>query len=124
MSQAFEQIHQTNIEINKQQNKRIEFNNNQHRLSTQVSELRSQRSEIPRNTNVQKQRSEPPLTLYKQLTCMSIKDEAQMKSTNSNGIVPTAIKPFDGTDPGYTDEEYLNIITAAMIFSNGIEPVK
>ena len=46
-----------------------------------------------------------------------------MEPTSSNGSVPTTIKPFDGTDPGYTVEECLNSIIAAMIFSNGIEPV-
>ena len=54
---------------------------------------------------------------------MSINDELQPEISSSNGSVPTKIKPFDGTDIGYTVEEYLNIIIAAMISSNGIEPV-
>ena len=54
---------------------------------------------------------------------MSINEEPQKETLSSNGSVPTTIKPFDGTDPGYTVEEYLISIIAAMIFSNGIEPV-
>ena len=55
---------------------------------------------------------------------MSINEEPQTETSSLNGSVPTTIKPFDGTDPGYTFEEYLNSIIAAMIFSNGIEPLK
>ena len=54
---------------------------------------------------------------------MSIKEEPQLETLNSNGSVPTTIKPFDGVDHGYTAEENLNSIIAAMIFSNGMEPV-
>ena len=54
---------------------------------------------------------------------MSINEEPQIETLSSNWSVPTTIKPFDGTDPGYTVEEYLNSIIAAMIFSNGIETV-
>ena len=54
---------------------------------------------------------------------MSINEEQQIENLNSNGSVPTTIKPFNGTDPGYTVKEYLNSVIAAMIFSNGIEPV-
>ena len=54
---------------------------------------------------------------------MSIKEETPVESANSNGSVPIKIKPIDGTGPGYTVEEYLNSINAAMIFTNGIEPV-
>ena len=66
---------------------------------------------------------EPPLPFYKQLTSMSINEEPQIEQSISSGSVPTTIRPFDGTDPAYTVEEYLNSIVAAMIFSNGIEPV-
>ena len=55
---------------------------------------------------------------------MSINDEPQIEQTIGSGSVPTTIKPFDGTDPAYTVEEYLNSIVAAMIFSSGKEPVK
>ena len=54
---------------------------------------------------------------------MSINKEPQIETPNSKGSVPTTIKPFDSTDPGYTVEEYLNSFFAAIIFSNGIEPV-
>ena len=66
---------------------------------------------------------EPPLPFYKQLTSMSINEEPQIEQSISSGSVPTTIRPFDGTDPAYTVEEYLNSIVAAMIFSSGIEPV-
>ena len=56
---------------------------------------------------------------------MSINEEPQLEQQNvSNGSVPKTIRPFDGTDPAYTVEVYLNTIVAAMIFSSGIEPVK
>ena len=54
---------------------------------------------------------------------MSINGEPQIEQNISSGSVPTTIRPFDGTDPAYTVEEYLNSIVAAMIFSSGIEPV-
>ena len=54
---------------------------------------------------------------------MSINEEPQIEQNISTGSVPTTIRPFDGTDPAYTVEEYLNSIVAAMIFSSGIEPV-
>ena len=54
---------------------------------------------------------------------MSINEEPQIEQSISSGSVPTTIRPFDGTDPAYTVEEYLNSIVAAMIFSSGIEPV-
>ena len=66
---------------------------------------------------------EPPLSFYKQLTSMSINEDPQIEQNISSGSVPTTIRPFDGTDPAYTVEEYLNSIVAAMIFSSGIEPV-
>ena len=66
---------------------------------------------------------EPPLPFYKQLTSMSINEDPQIEQNISSGSVPTTIRPFDGTDPAYTVEEYLNSIVAAMIFSSGIEPV-
>ena len=54
---------------------------------------------------------------------MSIHEKPQIEQNISSGSVPTTIRPFDGTDPAYTVEEYLNSIVAAMIFSSGIEPV-
>ena len=54
---------------------------------------------------------------------MSINEEPQIEQNISSGSGPTTIRPFDGTDPAYTVEEYLNSIVAARIFSSGIEPV-
>ena len=54
------------------------------------------------------------------------KDQVQAQNHyngNNSGSVPTTIRPFDGTDPAYTVEEYLNSIVAAMVFSSGKEPV-
>ena len=65
--------------------------------------------------------TEPPLPFYKQLTSMSINEEPQLEQSITSGS--TTIRPFDGTDPAYTVEEYLNSIVAAIIFSSGIEPV-
>ena len=92
-------------------------------INTQVAEFRPQCFETQNNDSQNNSITEPPLPFYKQLTSMSINEEPQIETSSSNGSVPTTIKPFDGTDPGYTVEEYLNSIIAAMIFSNGIEPV-
>ena len=54
---------------------------------------------------------------------MSIHEEPQIEQNITSGSVPTTKRPFDGTDPAYTVEEYLNSIVLAMIFSSGIKPV-
>ena len=54
---------------------------------------------------------------------MSINEEPQIEQNTSSGSVPTTIRPFDGTDPAYTVEEYLNSLVAAMKFCNGIDTV-
>ena len=54
---------------------------------------------------------------------MSINEEPQIGQNISSVSVPTTIRPFDGTDPAYTAEEYLSSIVAALIFSMGTEPV-
>ena len=54
---------------------------------------------------------------------MSINEEPQLEQSIRSGSVPTTIRPFDGTDPTYTVEEYLNSFVAAIIFSSGIESV-
>ena len=120
MNETFEQIQQAIIEFNTQQNQRTRFND-PHRRNTQIPEFRPQRSETQNNDTQNKSVTEPPLPFYKHLTSMSINEQLQPETSSSN--VPTTIKPFDGTDPGYTVEEYLNSIIAAMMFSNGIEPV-
>ena len=120
LNEAYDQIQQTIIELNTQHNQRNALNT-QNRRRTEIYDQRQQQSE---NTEIQNNSvSEPPLSFYKQLTSMSINEEPQIDTLSSNGSVPTTIKPFDGTDPGYTVEEYLNSIIAAMIFSNFIEPV-
>ena len=92
--------------------KTIDHNQNSTRISNSITTEE-------RETTV----TEPPLPFYKQLTSMSIHEEPQIEQNNSSGSVPTTMRPFDGTDPAYTVEEYLNSIVAAMIFSSGIEPV-
>ena len=120
LNEAYDQIQQTIIEFNAQQNQRNAINT-QNRRTTEINDQRQQQSE---NNEIQNNSiTEPPLPFYKQLTSMSINEKPQIERLSSNGSVPTTIKPFDGTDPGYTVEEYLNSIIAAMIFSNGIEPV-
>ena len=54
---------------------------------------------------------------------MSINEEPQIEQNISSGSVPRTIRPFDGTDPANTVEEYFNSIVAAMIFISSIEPV-
>ena len=120
LNEAYDQIQQTIIKFNTQQSQRNTITT-QNRRRTEINDQRQQQSE---NTNIQNNSiTEPPLPFYKQLTSMSINEEPQKETLNSNGSLPTTIKPFDGTNPGYTVEEYLDSIIAAMIFSNGIERV-
>ena len=103
-------IHHNNMHHNNNQNNRQQENRTK-RTNSIITE--------DRETTV----TEPPLPFYKQLTSMSINEEPQIEQNISSGSVPTTIRPFDGTDPAYIVEEYLNSIVAAMIFSSGIEPV-
>ena len=120
LNEVYDQIQQTIIEFSTQQNQRNAINT-QNRRRTEINDQRQQQSE---NTKIQNNSvTDPLLPFYKQLTSISINEEPQIETLSSNGSVPTTIIPFDGTDPGYTAEEYLNSIIAAMIFSNGIEPV-
>ena len=118
-------INDINIQYNtRTENRNVEDNN----IQNNRHEIRSRRSTpSTTNSNTIEERettvTEPPLPLYKQLTPMSINEEPQIEQNISSGSVPTTIRPFDGTDPAYTVEEYLNSIVAAMIFSSGIEPV-
>ena len=115
LNEAYDQIKQTITEFNTQHNQRNETNAQNRRKTerTEISDNRQQRSE---NTEIQNNSiTEPPLPFYEQLTSMSINEEPQIETSSSNGSVPT-IKPFDGTDPGYTVEQYLNSIIAALIF--------
>ena len=110
--------------------------NRQNNLSTETRKLENNNIQNNRHPEDQTRRTksitteerettvtEPPLPFYKQLTSMSINEEPQIEQNISSGSVPTTIRPFDGTNPAYTVEEYLNSIVAAMIISSGIEPV-
>ena len=135
----FEKIDKTLDNINRQTNFRIEneqlFNNrnideigndniqNNNRQHNRYHENRNRRTNSTATEERETTVVEPPLPFYKQLTSMSINEEPQIEQSVSSGSVPTTIRPFDGTDPAYTVEEYLNSIVAAMIFSSGIEPV-
>ena len=118
-------INDINIQYNtRTENRNVENNNiqnNRHEIRTR----RSTPSTTNSNTTEERETTvtEPPLPFYKQLTSMSINEEPQIEQNISSGSVPMTIRPFDGTDPAYTVEEYLNSIVAAMIFSSGIEPV-
>ena len=118
-------INDINIQYNtRTENRNVENNNirnNRHEIRTR----RSTPSTTNSNTTEERETTvtEPPLPFYKQQTLMSINEEPQTEQNISSGSVPTTIRPFDGTDPAYTVEEYLNSIVAAMIFSSSIEPV-
>ena len=118
-------INDINIQYNtRTENRNVENNNiqnNRHEIRTR----RSTPSTTNSNTTEDRETTvtERPLPFYKQLTSMSINEEPQIEQNISSGSVPTTIRPFDGTDPAYTVEDYLNSIVAAMMFSSGIEPV-
>ena len=133
---VFDKLERKLDNINKENNLRSEKGNSNHdrnsNNSIQTNKIQNNRQQENRtrisNSIATEEREttvvEPPLTFYKQLTSMSIHEEPQREQNISSGSVPTTIRPFDGTDPAYTVEEYLNSIVAAMIFSSGIEPVK
>ena len=114
----FNRFEKTINDINKQyntgtENRNVEDNNipnNRHKIRTR----RSNPSTTNSNTTEERETTvtEPPLPFYKQLTSMSINEEPQIEQNISSGSVPTTIRPFGGTDPAYTVEEYLNSIVA------------
>ena len=110
----------TNRNIDNTTNENIQINNRQY---NRQQENRNRRTNSITTEERETTVVEPPLPFYKQLTSMSINEEPQIEQSISSSSVPTTIRPFDGTDPAYTVEEYLNSIVAAMIFSSGIEPV-
>ena len=110
----------TNRNIDNIANENIQNNNRQH---NRLQENRNRRTNSITTEERETTVVEPLLPFYKQLTSMSINEEPQIEQSISSGSVPTTIRPFDGTDPACTVEEYLNSIVAAMIFSSGIEPV-
>ena len=118
LNEAYDQIQQTIIEFSTQQNQRNETNE-QHRPRTELNASRPPPSERTNITDNRPQRTENTeiqnnsvmelhLPFYKQLNSMSIKEKTQTAVSSSNGSVPTTLKRFDGTDQGYTVEEYLN----------------
>ena len=128
LQSMFNRFERTINDINIQYNTRTENRNVEDNKIQNRHEIRTRRSTpstINSNTTEERETTvtEPPLPFYKQLTSMSINEEPQIEQNISSGSVPTTIRPFDGTDPAYTVEEYLNSIVAAMIFSSGIEPV-
>ena len=133
---VFEKLERTLDNINRQNNLRSENGNPNNDRNSNTNIIQNTNSQNNRQQENRTRRSnsitteerettvtEPPLPFYKQLTSMSIHEEPQIEQNISSGSVPTTIRPFDGTDPAYTVEEYLNSIIAAMIFSSGIEAV-
>ena len=133
---VFDKLERTLDNINRQNNLRSENGNlsngrNTNTNNTQITNTQNNRQQENRTrrsnsiTTEEKETTvtEHPLPFYKQLTSMSIHEEPQIEQNISSRSVPTTIRPFDGTDPAYTVEEYLNSIVAAKIFSSGIEPV-
>ena len=113
--QLFTNRNKDNIANENVQNNNRQYNRQQENRNRRTNSITTEE----RETTV----VEPPLPFYKQLTSMSINEEPQIEQSISSGSAPTTIRPFDGTEPAYTVEEYLNSIVAAMIFSSGIEPV-
>ena len=129
LDKILENIQRQNIfrtETENIQNNRNIDNNNMHHNNNQNNRQQENRTRRTNSITTEERETtitEPPLPFYKQLTSMSINEEPQIEKNFSSGSVPTTIRPFDGTDPAYTVDEYLNSIVAAMIFSSGIEPV-
>ena len=135
LEMVFDKLERTLNNNNRQNNFRSENGNsindrnlnNNNIQNTNIQNNRQQENRTRRSNSITTEEREttvvePPLPFYKQLTSMSILEEPQIEQTISSGSVPTTIRPFDGTDPAYTVEEYLNSIVAAIIFSSGIEP--
>ena len=133
---VFDKLERTLDNINRHNNFRSENgnsnndrnSNNNNIQNTNIQNNRQQENRTGRSNSITTEEketivTEPPLPFYKQFTSMSIHEEPQIEQNISSGSVPTTIRPFVGTDPAYTIEEYLNSIVAAMIFSSGIEPV-
>ena len=121
----FNRLERTIDDINRQNIHRTENRNteNNNKQNNRQQENRTRRNKSITTDEKEKKVVEPPLPFYKQLTSMSINEEPQIEQNISSGSVPTKVRPFDGTNPANTVEEYLNSIVAAMMFSSGIEPV-
>ena len=136
LEMVFDRLDRTLDNIQRQNNFRIENGNSNNNRTNGNDNIQNNNVQNNRQHEIRTRRTisitteerettvaEPPLPFYKQLTSMSINEEPQLEQNISSGSVPTTIRPFDGTDPAYTVEEYLSSIVAAMIFSGGIEPV-
>ena len=120
----FNRLEKTLNDINRQNSLGIENKNSENNIQNKrQTETQPQRNNSITNEERDTTVTEPQLPFYKQLKSVSINEEPQIEQNMSSGSVPATIRPFDGTDPAYTVEEYLNSIVAAMIFSSGIEPV-
>ena len=125
MEIMFNRLEGTIDDINRQINPRTENRNTD---KNNIQNNRQQENHTRRTNSITTEETgttvvEPPLPFYKKLTSMRINEKPQIEQNIRSGSVPTTIRPFDGTDPAYTVEEYLNSIVAAMIFISGIEPV-
>ena len=133
LEMVFDKLERTLDNINRQNNLRSENgnsnndrnSNNNNIQNTNIQNNGPQENGTRRSNSITTEEretkvTETPLPFYKQLTSMSIHEEPQIEQNISSGSVPTTIRPFDGTDPAYTVEEYLNSIVTVMIFSSGI----
>ena len=112
MEMMFNRLEKTIDDINGQNNPRTE---NRNRENNNIQNNRQQENRTRRTNSITTEKREttvvePPLPFYKQLTSMSINQEPQIEQNISSGSVPTTIRPFNGTEPAYTFEEYLNSI--------------
>ena len=112
MEMMFNRLEKTIDDINGQNNPRTE---NRNRENNNIQNNRQQENRTRRTNSITTEKREttvvePPLPFYKQLTSMSINQEQQIEQNISSGSVPTTIRPFNGTEPAYTVEEYLNSI--------------
>ena len=121
----FDKLNRTLEEINRQNSLRTEFRGTE---TNSIQNNRQTEFHPRRTTTIPTEEreitvTEPTLPFYKQLKSIIINEEPQLEQNVSSSSVPTTSRPFDGTDPAYTVEEYLNSIFAAMIFSCGTEQV-
>ena len=81
LNEAYDQIQQTIIEFNTQQNQRNAINT-QNRRRTEINDQRQQQSESTENQN--NSITEHPLPFYKQLTSVSTNEKPQIETLSSN----------------------------------------
>ena len=135
LEMVFEKLERTLDNNNRQNNLRSENGNSNNNRNSDNNSIQTKNIQNNRQQENRTRRSnsiateerettiaERPLPFYRQLTSMSIHEEPQIEQNISICSVTTTTRPFDGTDPAYTVEEYQNSIVAAMIFSSGIEP--